>query len=115
MLYLNLNRILKIRGIHKPFSHFMSLGYSRSLASRMAQNQVLSFTAEKLERYCIELNCTPNDLFEYKPSSKNPLPADHPLIALQREEKITEINSLLQNLSLEKIRELADLLNEEKE
>lgn len=115
MLYLNLTRILKIRGIDKPFSHFMSLGYSRSLASRMAQNQIVSFTPEKLERYCIEFNCTPNDLFEYKPAVKNPLSADHPLMALQRKEKITEINSLLQNLSLEKIRELADLLNEGQE
>lgn len=114
MLYLNLSRILKLRGIQKPFSYFMSLGYSRNTASKMAQNNVISVTPEKLERYCIELKCTPNDLFEYMPSVKNPLPENHPLLTLQREEKIVEINALLQDLSLEKIRELSDYLQENK-
>jgi len=113
MLKLNLSRILKIKGIDKPFSHYMSLGYSRGTASKMSQNAIITFTPEKLERYCIEFNCTPNDLFEYKPSTKNPLPQNHPLMALKREEKTAEINALLHNLPMEKIQELANLIKQE--
>lgn len=115
MLQFNIPRIVKIKGISKPFSHFMNLGYSRATASKMSQNALLSITPEKLERLCIEFNCTPNDLFEYRPSLKNPLPENHPLMALKREEKTTEIYSLLHELPLEKIRELANLVKEEKE
>jgi len=114
MLSFNLPRILKIKGIDKPFSHFMNLGYSRGTASKMSQNTLNTFTPAKLERYCIEFNCTPNDLYEYKPSTKNPLHKDHPLMALVREEKTAEINALLHDLPMEKIRELAHLIKEEK-
>lgn len=115
MLHLDFVRILKMRGIHKPFSHFLKLGYSRTTASKMAGNKLLSITPEKLERYCIEFNCTPNDLFEYKPNKKNPLPENHPLMSLQREEKLSTISTLLQELSIEKITELANLLNADRE
>jgi len=115
MLTFNFPRLLKIKGINKPFSHFMSLGYSRGTASKMSQNNVTTFTPQKLERYCIEFNCTPNDLFEYKPSTKDILSENHPLMALKREEKTAEINALLQELPIEKIRELANLVKEEKE
>ena len=81
----------------------------------MSSNKLVSFTPEKLERYCIDFNCTPNDLFEYKPNSKNPLPQNHPLMSLQREEKLAEINTLLQELSIEKITELASLIKADKE
>lgn len=113
MIYFNLKRILKLKGITYPFSYFMSLGYSRGTASKMAQNQVLSFTVDKLEQYCIHFNCTPNDLFEYRPNAVNPLPAEHPLQALKRQDNTSEINALLHNLPIEKIRELAELVLKE--
>jgi DNA-binding Xre family transcriptional regulator len=113
MLYFNLPRILKIRGITHPFSYFMSLGYSRGTASKMTQNRVQTFTIQKLEQYCIQFNCTPNDLFEFIPSTKNPVPPEHPLQALKREDNTNEINTLLHNLPIEKIRELAQLVIKE--
>ena len=114
MLQFNFPQIAKLKGISKPFSHFLNLGYSRATASKISQNTVLSLTPKKIERLCIELNCTPNDLFEYKPDFKNPLSENHPLMALKREEKTAEINALLHELPLEKIIELANLVKEEK-
>jgi DNA-binding Xre family transcriptional regulator len=113
MLFFNLPRILKQKGITHPFSHFMSLGYSRSTASKMAQNQIITFTVSKLEQYCIEFNCTPNELFEFRPSATNPLSNDHPLQSLKREDNTNEINALLHNLPIEKIRELTALIKNE--
>ena len=114
MISFNLPRLLKTKGITKPFSHFMSLGYSRGLASRMAGNQERGFTLDKLEKYCIHFNCTPNDLFDYHPDSKNRLAPNHPLYQLKREDNTEEINALLHELPLEKIRELAQLIKTEK-
>lgn len=92
----------------------MSLGYSRGLSSKMAQNLERGFTLEKLERYCIDFNCTPNDLFDYHPDSRNKLPDNHPLYQLKREDKDDEIIALLHNLPLNKIRELSQQIKDEK-
>ena len=111
MLYFNLPRLLRQKGIVKPFSYFLSLGYSRTTASKMATNQVISFTVSKLEQYCIEMNCTPNDLFDYHPNSSSNIGGDHPLNELIRDDVTNEINALLHNLPMKKIKELAALIN----
>ena len=115
MLIFNLPRLLKIKGITKPFSYFMSIGYSRGTASKMAQNRERGFTFDKLERYCIDFNCTPNDLFDFYPNTSKPLPIDHPLLQLKREDNTAVINALLHELPYEKIKELAELVQKEKE
>lgn len=115
MLTFNLPRLLKIKGVTKPFSYFMKLGYSRGTASKMAQNREMGFTLTKIERYCIDFKCTPNDLFEFHPESKLNLEPNHPLFQLQREDNTSEINALLHELPLEKIKELAELVKKEKE
>jgi DNA-binding Xre family transcriptional regulator len=115
MIAFNLPRLLQTKGVTKPFTYFMSLGYSRGLASKMARNEERGFTLDKLEKYCIHFNCTPNDLFDYHPDSKNKLAADHPLYQLKREDHSGEIHALLHSLPLDKIRELAEQLKKEKE
>ncbi len=115
MLFFNIPRILQLKGITRPFSHFINLGYSRNAASRMAQNSIQTFTVSKLEEFCIHFNCTPNDLFEFRPNPKHSLPENHPLYQLRREDNAEEIISLLHDLPVEKIRELAALVKTESE
>ena len=113
MLFFNLQRLTKLKGINRPFSYFMSLGYPRGLASKMAQSQMQTFSVKRLEELCIHFNCTPNDIFEFRPDSKNPLPETHPLYALKRDDSAEEVINLLHDLPVEKIRELAKLLKNE--
>ena len=115
MLTFNLPRLLKIKGITKPFSYFMSIGYSRGTASKMAQNLERGFTFDKLERYCIDFNCTPNDLFDFYPNTSKSLPDNHPFFQLKREDNTAAINALLHELPYEKIKELAELVQKEKQ
>ena len=115
MITFNLPRLLKIKGVTRPFSYFMSIGYSRGSASKMSQNTEQGFTLTKLERYCIDFNCTPNDLFDFHPNPKQNLPPDHALYQLNREDNTEEINTLLHELPIEKIRELAQLVKKEKQ
>lgn len=113
MLLFNLQRLTKLKGINRPFSYFMSLGYPRGLASKMSQSKMQTFSVKRLEELCIHFNCTPNDLFEFRPDSKNPLPESHPLHALKRDDSAEELINLLHDLPVEKIRALAALIKNE--
>jgi DNA-binding Xre family transcriptional regulator len=113
MIFFNINRILAIKGITKPYTYFMSIGYSRGSASQLAGNKMRSFTLTSIEKLCTQLNCTPNDLFEFIPNATQKLPDDHALNQLKREQKVEEINKLLNNLPMDKIRELAELVSKE--
>lgn len=113
MLLFNLPRLVQLKGITRPYSYFMKLGYPRSLASKMSQNQMQSLTLKRLEQFCIHFNCTPNDLFEFRPNPTNPLPPQHALNQLIRENNNEEILSLLHDLPVERIRELAALVKNE--
>jgi len=113
MLFFNLQRLTKLKGINRPFSYFIALGYPRGLASKMAQSKMQTFSVKRLEELCIHFNCTPNDLFEFRPDSKNHLPETHPLYALKRDDSTEEVINLLHDLPVEKIRELAALIKNE--
>jgi DNA-binding Xre family transcriptional regulator len=113
MLVLNLKKIAQLRGIQNTYTYFMSLGYSSSTASLMNQGKITGCTTAKIEKYCLQFNCTPNDLFDYYPNPQKPLPQDHPLLELQRQDNIEEIKNLLQNLPIDKIRALTKLIREE--
>ena len=110
MLVFNLTRLLKIKGISNPTRFFMNMGYSNSIAYRMSKNDTYNFTTKKLEQLCLALNCSPNDLFEYIPEKNNSIPQNHPLNNLIRQEQTKLINTLLQELPIEKIVELAELV-----
>lgn len=115
MLTYNLNRIIQLKGISRPFTYFQNLGYPRNLASRLSQNAIRTLSITKIEELCIHLNCTPNDLFEFRPNANKPLPENHALYQLKREDNAEEIVSLLHDLPIEKIRELAALVKSENE
>jgi hypothetical protein len=91
----------------------MNMGYSKSIAYRMSKNDTYNFTTKKLEQLCLALNCSPNDLFEYIPKKNNSIPQNHPLNNLIRQDQSQIIHSLLQELPVEKILELADLVKKE--
>ena len=113
MLVFNLTRLLKIKGISNPTRFFMNMGYSKSIAYRMSKNDTYNFTTKKLEQLCLALNCSPNDLFEYIPKKNNSIPQNHPLNNLIRQDQSQIIHSLLQELPVEKILELAELVKKE--
>ena len=113
MLVFNLTRLLKIKGISNPTRFFMNMGYSKSIAYRMSKNDTYNFTTNKLEQLCLALNCSPNDLFEYIPEKNSTITPSHPLNHLIRHDKTQIIYSLLHELPIEKILELADLVKKE--
>lgn len=110
MLYFNFSRILKIKGIARPFSYLLSLGYSGNMATRMVNNRVGQMNIAMLERICRDLNCTPNDILDFKPSANSALPKDHALHTLTKTEMTNEVLEKINTLSVDKIQQIHDII-----
>ena len=110
MLYLNFSRIFKIRGIRFPYAHLKKMGYSANYATKLNNNRIVEMNMQRLEQFCIDFNCTPNDIVEFRPGNSAPLPKDHALNVLIREGLTQEIEDLMNALPLEKIHQLRDII-----
>ena len=112
MLTFNPSRIFAIRGIEKPSAYLAKLGCVTSTAAKFMRAQSSMFKLKYVEMICVALHCTPNDLFEWKPDAKTALPENHPLRALEREEKVVNIREMLADMPIEKIARIETLVNE---
>ncbi|MGH2667000.1 helix-turn-helix domain-containing protein [Flavobacterium sp.] len=110
MLYFNFTRIFKIKGIHRPFSYLTSLGYSPGYATRIANNQVGQINTERMERFCRDFNCTPNDILDFRPQANAPLPESHALHTLTKTEITNEVLGKINTLPLDKIQQIHDII-----
>ena len=106
MLKLDLNRILKIKGVEKRNSYLISRGHSSTYASHLVNGQIVSISFDKLEQFCVDFNCTPNDLFDFVPGKDMVLPEDHALWRVSKNNRVSEVNRLLQSLPMDRIEEL---------
>ena len=65
MLQFNVGRVLKAKGIEKPASYLKSQGFSSATTTRILHESSVGFSLQMVERICLVLNCTPNDLLEW--------------------------------------------------
>lgn len=110
MLYYNFSRLFKVKGIHRPFTYLISLGYSRGMATRMANNDCQRINLPMMLRICRDLNCTPNDILDFRPSANSALPKNHALHTLTKTELTNEIFEKMNTLPLEKILQIHDVI-----
>jgi DNA-binding Xre family transcriptional regulator len=103
MLKLNIARVLHLRGIYDTGEYLRGLGFSKNKANRLSRDVKESFDRYDLERICIDLNCTPNDLLEWRPSEKTKAGPDHALRALERQRVATGVVGLVQDLPVEEL------------
>lgn len=115
MLIYNFQRVFAARGIDKPTAFLVAHGIPRGIASRMANNKTDKIFLKYLEKACVVLNCTPNDLIEWKPANKKQDSEDTALYALKKAQKSKGAEELLRGLPMSKLEELAKLLREGKE
>lgn len=112
MLIFNPRMIFARRGIEKPSGMLVRNGLAPSTATRFLQAQTSLIKIEYIEKVCVMMNCTPNDLFEWKPDAKTVLAENHPLKALKRTEQIKNIRELLRDVPVEKLSQIESLANE---
>ncbi|WP_300565085.1 helix-turn-helix transcriptional regulator [Flavobacterium sp.] len=110
MLFFNFTRIFKLKGIDRPFSYLTANGYSAGYATKLSNNRVLEINLDRLQKFCKDFNCTPNDILDFRPNPKDHLPEDHALHTLTKKEKFNEINAKINTLSIEKIQQIHDII-----
>ena len=75
-----------------------------------------SFSLETVEKLCLSLNCTPNDLLEWTPSKDMAANSTHSLNALKRNEAIlNNMAQLMNSVSLEKLEKIQEIIQKELE
>jgi DNA-binding Xre family transcriptional regulator len=105
-----------MRSVTKPLSFFRNHGFSSATATRIAGGYMNSFSLETVEKLCLSLNCTPNDLLEWTPSKDMAANSTHSLNALKRNEAIqNNINQLMNSVSLEKLEKIQEIIQKELE
>ncbi len=113
MLTFNFTRIFKVRGINKPFSYLIKLGYSPSFATRITNNRSRRLDLAEIEKLCELLRCTPNDLIEWTPGNNDAANDTHPLMPLMRKDKVAQLTQILNSASIEKLNEIESILRKE--
>jgi DNA-binding Xre family transcriptional regulator len=113
MLQLNLQRVLKARGIETPYKFLVQSGFVPFTAHKYKNGKVEHMRLDHIEKLCTLLNCTPNDIFEWQPDTLLDDRANHPLQKIRKRDKKLEINKILSRLSLEKLEEIEQMLKQE--
>jgi len=113
MLTFNFSRIFKARGIDKPFSYLVKVGYSDNFATRIVNNRIKRLDLADLEKLCELLQCTPNDLLEWIPDSKDKTNDKHPLISIKRSDKVFQLSQILNSVPLDKLSEIESMIKKE--
>jgi DNA-binding Xre family transcriptional regulator len=111
MLQLNLSRLFKARGIDQPYKFLVRNGFVSFTAHKYKNGKVDQIRLDHIEKLCVLLNCTPNDLLEWAPNDLLDDRPQHPLQKIRRREKKLEIVKMLGSLSLEKLEEIEHLLS----
>lgn len=110
MLYFNVKRVLQLRGIENPYTFLMKNGFVSQTAWNLANNQIGHIKPAQMERLCLLLHCTPNDLFEWRADANMHGVETHPLKALAREKPSPHISELVKDLPVEKMSELEEII-----
>lgn len=108
MFILNVKRILRLRGIEKHYNFLLDLGFVPSSAHNFLNSTVQNVKLDQLERLCLALNCTPNDLLEWRPSANQTIAETHSMHGLKKK----DINQMLGDVPVEKFEQIADILQD---
>lgn len=113
MLTFNFSRISKARGIDKSFSYLVKVGYSDNFATRIVNNRIKRIDLSAFEKLCELLQCTPNDLMEWIPESKDKTNDNHPLISIKRSDKVIQLMQILNSVPLDKLNQIESVIKKE--
>ena len=109
MLTFNLDTICRARGIKRKYAFLAKAGLTYRVARRLADGDTQSLRTSHIEKLCLALHCTPNDLLQWTPEGD--VSRDHPLQALNREHQLDVLKEI-NELPLDKLQELKATLDE---
>ncbi len=71
MLYVDLAQYMESREIQSPRRFLVEQGFTYHTAGRLLRSELRSISYKNLEKLCLIFNCTPNDLYRWKPGTKD--------------------------------------------
>lgn len=113
MLKFNFTRVFKAKGIDKPYSYLVNAGYSASFSTRVVNNKVRQLNLDNVEKLCVLLQCTPNDVMEWTPNKNDIIGQEHPLSSLKRIASDSQIKRILYNLPVDRLSDIEQLILKE--
>lgn len=111
MFYLNLKKIMRLRGIENDYRMLLKLGFASSTARMLLDGSAYQIKFEQLEKICLALNCTPNDLLEWQPPAESPVAETHSLQNLRRKPE-KDLPKLLAEIPSNKLDQVIDILQQ---
>jgi DNA-binding Xre family transcriptional regulator len=116
MIHFNPKAVFAVRGIEKPYTFMVKAGIPPRTASKILNSQSKMISVDHLEKLCVALHCTPDDLFEWVPSKNVLVHEQHPLHSLKRENQpTTQLHGYIQTLPLKKLKEIEKLIQQNTE
>ena len=100
-----------MRGIQRPYSFLVKNGFAAQTATNWSQNYIGCVRAEQMEKLCMLLNCTPNDLFEWRDDNKTVVPDGHALSSLKKSNN----PFVLRDIPADKLEKLGEMLEQLKD
>lgn len=113
MITLNLKAILTDREIKNHTSFLFHNGFSWATASRMATGNVKALSFKHMEKLCLLLHCTPNDLLHWTADEGKPIERTQPIQQLVPPVHHAYIAHGLKHLPIDELRELRKIMEEE--
>ena len=106
MLKFNLHPFFKVRGVGNPRRFLIDLGINHISAAKLLKGEMTSLRLEHIEKICLALRCTPNDLLEWTPDNTFSADAAHPIHAIAPRKNIDRLLDKLGNMSYEEMERL---------
>jgi hypothetical protein len=103
MLRYDLQRVFDLRGISRPYAYLIEHGFTITTSNRLLSGKVNGLNLGFVEKLCILLKCTPNDLLSWTPGKNEQLPPDLPIKALTRSNDIAAFAQMRSNLPLDEL------------
>jgi len=108
MLVFDIKRVLAMRGIDEPYRWLVRNGFVPQTATTWTKYRIGYVKPEHIEKLCLLLNCTPNDLFQWREDNKTVVPEGHALRSLKK----SNTHLALRDIPADKLEKLGEMLAE---
>jgi len=111
MIGLDLVRLMESKEIQNPAKYLVQAGFTYHVANKLLKGQVAKLNYDYLEKLCLLLNCTPNELMYWKPGAGIKATDKIALSKLSGRQRKDNLVRKINQLPEEKIDQLRDLVN----
>lgn len=112
MLHFDLVGMMRRREIENPYRFLAKNGFNYHTAGHLLRNERDSLSYKNLEKLCLLLHCTPNDLFVWQKPKDTLVAESHPLHQLKPKPHDINVTQKLQELPLDKLEQVKQFIKD---